>query len=188
MRDVGYVRRALGMGWRVGFTAGGDDHLGHPGQEYPYPQPGRYKAGLMSVQADRLDRHAIFQAMWNRRVVATTGPRMLLDFRLSGNPMGSELSAAEMPELESRRVVEVSFHGTAPVKQIDVIRSGLTVHSAPADGPGAELTWTDETPLQDALLPPAKFCNHPFCYYYVRVTQTDDEVAWASPVWIDPGS
>jgi hypothetical protein len=34
-------------------------------------------------------------------------------------------------------------------------------------------------------MPPAKFCPKPFAFYYVRVVQQDNEVAWASPVWIE---
>jgi len=34
------------------------------------------------------------------------------------------------------------------------------------------LSWTDERPG------PA--------WYYVRVFQTDGEMAWSSPVWVDP--
>ena len=49
-----------------------------------------------------------------------------------------------------------------------------------------ELTWDDATPLDECLLPAARHCDHPFCFYYVRVIQSDREVAWASPSWIDP--
>jgi len=48
------------------------------------------------------------------------------------------------------------------------------------------VAWEDTEPM-DALWPaPAKFCDHPFAFYYVRVVQQDNEVAWASPIWIDP--
>lgn len=87
--EKGYVRDALALGWRVGFTAGGDDHHGHWGSEFRFDSG--YKQGLMCVEADELSRQAIFDAMYNRRVVATTGARMLLTYRLNGNRMGSEL-------------------------------------------------------------------------------------------------
>ena len=184
----GYVRRALALGWRVGFTAGGDDHLGHAGTDYPIVRRGAgraYKAGLMCVQADELTRQAVWDALWNRRVVATSGPRMLLDFALNGRPMGSELRAEDDPQLASRREVTVAFHGTADVERIDVIRNNQVVHTARPGGPDAELSWLDAAPLGDVLLPPAKFCDRRFCFYYVRAVQADGEAAWASPVWID---
>ena len=81
--------------------------------------------------------------------------------------------------------MEVTFHGTAPVERIDVIRNNQVVHTASADGADAELTWDDATPLHQVLLPPARFCPNRFCFYYVRVVQADGEAAWASPIWID---
>jgi len=185
MRECGYVRRALQLGWRVGFTAGGDDHVGQAGTDYPFPRTNHYQAGLMCVRAASLDRRTIFQAMYDRRVVATTGARILLDFTLSGASMGSELSAAETPELKPRRVITAAVHGTAAVEAIDVIRNGRVLHTATGDSPDARLEWVDEAPLAEVLMDPAKFCPRPFCYYYIRIRQADGEMAWASPVWID---
>jgi len=180
----GYVRRALAMGWRAGFTAGGDDHHGHAGTDFAGANG--YKAGLMAVEAEELSREALWQALWARRVVATTGARMLLSFRLNGHPMGSELSAQSQPELAASRRLEVAFHGTADLERIEVIRSNQVVHTVAGNGADLEFTWEDATPLGAACLPSAPFCDHPFCFYYVRATQGDGEVAWASPIWIDP--
>ncbi len=182
---AGMVRRALAMGWRVGFTAGGDDHIGHAGTDFPIGARG-YKAGLLSVLADECTREAIWDALWNRRVVASSGPRILLTWTLNGQPMGSELDAAAMPELADRRTLHVEFHGTAPIERIDIIRSNQVIHSIPGDGPDLAMTWDDESPLDDCLLPAAEHCDHPFCFYYVRVIQSDGEAAWASPIWLDP--
>jgi len=88
--ERGYVRDALALGWRVGFTGGGDDHAGLWGSEGPGGHG--YKQGLMCVEAAERSRDAIFSAMYQRRVVATTGARMLLTYHLHGQPMGAELS------------------------------------------------------------------------------------------------
>jgi len=181
---TGYVRNALALGWRVGFTAGGDDHAGHWGTEFRF---GPYKQGLMSVEADERTRPAIFEAMRNRRTVATTGSRMLLTYTLNGHPLGSELSLKGDPELASARKLAVEFHGTSPAAQIDILRNNKVVHCRPGNGqPDLCVTWQDDEPIGNTWMPPAKFCSHPFTFYYVRVTQTDGEIAWASPVWIDP--
>jgi len=182
----GYVRRALALGWRVGFTAGGDDHVGHAGTDWPtdYGQSGYY-AGLMCVLAEQNTRRALWEAMWNRRVIATSGPRMLLTWRLNGRLLGSELDLRSMPELAHARELSVEFHGTAPLDRIDVIRNNEVVHTARPAGLDARVAWTDEAPLAEVLLPAACFCDHPFCFYYVRAVQQDRQTAWASPVWID---
>ncbi|MFO7897623.1 MAG: DUF3604 domain-containing protein [Planctomycetota bacterium] len=186
VKECGYVSRALSLGWRVGFTAGGDDHVGHAGTEFPIGQgETTYKAGLMAVLADELTRGSIWDALWNRRVVATTGPRILLDYELNGRPLGSELRLTERPDLAARRELRVVFHGTAPAARIDVIRNNEIVHTVRPDALDCELKWSDECPIDRALLPPATFCPNRFCFYYVRAIQADGEVAWASPVWID---
>jgi len=176
--EGGYVRRALALGWRVGFTAGGDDHAGYAGT-------GRCRDGLMSVEAEGRTREAIWDALWHRRVVATTGPRMLLSWRLNGHPMGAELDAATEPSLSSRRTVRIEFHGTAPAREVAIIRNNEVVHVRNPGSLDCEFLWEDDVPLGDALIGPAKFCDHPFCFYYVRVTQADGAIAWASPIWID---
>ena len=182
-RPEGYVQRALALGWRVGFTAGGDDHGGHWGTEVRFP----YKQGLMSVEAPERTRKAVFEAMYSRRVVATTGARMLLTFRLNGQPMGSELSVEETPDLASCRSLTVEVHGTGPVDRVDIIRNNTVVHTVPGEGKeDLTTTWDDRDPIEDTQLPPATFCDHPFTFYYVRVVQQDHEAAWASPIWIDP--
>ena len=180
----GYVCDALALGWRVGFTAGGDDHNGRWGSEARF---GSYKQGLMSIEAQELTREAIFAAMCDRRVVATTGARMLLTYRLNGNPMGSELSLKALPELATCRKLIIEFHGTCAVDHVDVIRNNVVVHSTCASvEKDVSITWEDRDPMDDIWLPAAKFCAHPFVFYYIRVVQQDGEVAWASPIWIDP--
>ena len=96
----GFVQRALAMGWRVGFTGGGDDHSGHPGDERVRGAgQWSYKGGLFSTQAANRTREAIWEALYERRCVATTGPRIIVEFEVAGAPMGSELSLADRAEL-----------------------------------------------------------------------------------------
>ncbi len=181
----GYVREALALGWRIGFTAGGDAHEGHWGTEARFGSD--YGQGLMCVEAHECTRDSIFAALYERRVVATTGARMLLTYRLNGKPMGSELSLKALPELAVSRRLTIEFHGTGVVARVDVIRNNTVVYSVPGAGePDISVAWEDRDPPDAIWLHSTKFCSHPFAFYYVRVVQQDGEVAWASPVWIDP--
>jgi hypothetical protein len=186
--ERGFVRDALATGWRVGFAGGGDDHFGHAGTEFPSTGGrDRYKAGLMAVLATERTREAIWDGLWNRQVIATTGPRILLDYSLNGHPMGSELTVAAEAELAHSRRLRVRCHGTAPVERIDIIRGNRVAHSVqPGGALDCEVEWEDEDPLESLWLPPARFCATPFCFYYVRALQADGEMAWASPVWLEP--
>lgn len=181
---VGYVRRALALGWRVGFTAGGDDHSGSAGTDRG-GQGGYYKAGNMSVLATARTREAIWDALWNRRVIATSGPRILLHYTLQGQPMGSELNVQRLPDLQRERRIAVTFHGMAPLRQLEILRNNQAVHTVPGGGLDAEIEWTDTEPLNGLTLREAPWHPGPFVFYYVRAIQEDNEIAWASPIWID---
>ncbi|MBN1343294.1 MAG: DUF3604 domain-containing protein [Phycisphaerae bacterium] len=180
----GFVQRALALGWRVGFTAGGDDHRGTAGTDKPSRiENGKViTAGSMCVLAKDRTRESIWDGLWNRRVIATSGPRMLLDVDINGQTVGGELSVSKDSDLAKSRRIKVDFHGAAPVERIDVIRNNKVIFTTKDN----VFIWHDTTKLKDAMLPPAKFCNHPFCFYYVRVVQTDGQAAWASPIWLDP--
>jgi len=182
---AGFVQRALELGWRVGFTAGGDDHFSHAGDDtIAGEKPWNYRAGLMAVWARDNTRESVWEAMWSRRCYATTGARMIVDFRVNGQPMGSELRLAEHPELASKRTIRVSVHGTAPIRSIEIVRNNQDVFTHAGGGLDAAFEWTDADALDKVDLPPALYSAVPFTFYYVRVTQADGEMAWASPIWV----
>ena len=89
-----FVRDALDRGYRLGFIGSGDGHIGHPGVNYSPVGPG----GMAGIYAAGRTREAIWEAVEARRTYATSGPRILLDFRLGDHWMGEEVPAAELPE------------------------------------------------------------------------------------------
>lgn len=186
--DEGFVQRALAMGWRVGFTGGGDDHAGSWGTERVFDVKTGYKQGAMCVQASALTRRALFKAMYERRTTATTGARILLSYTLNGQPMGAECNLADIPELALQRELAVKACGTAPISRVDILRNNRVVYVHRGTGAlDLEFVWSDAQPLAEIWMPPALHCARPFLFYYVRAIQTDREAAWASPVWIDAG-
>jgi len=69
--------------------------------------------------------------------------------------------------------VEVRAVGAQPIERVDVCRSNKFIYT---QSPGHERThfiFADTDPLPDRS------------YYYVRVIQEDQEIAWSSPVWVD---
>ena len=179
---VGFVQRALELGWRVGFTAGGDDHGGHPGDQITHV--GGYTAGLMAVYAKDNTRESIWEAMWNRQCYATTGARIIVDFRIDGHPMGSELLLSEHPELASKRKLSALVNGTEQIKSVEIVRNNKDVYAYRGDSLDVAFDWDDTEALADVNYPSALYCPTPFTFYYIRVTQLDGEMAWASPIWI----
>ncbi len=103
--------RYLEQGFRVGFVSASDDHRGHPGYS-PGHQAGASGrrsnifqfGGLAAAWAPARTTDAVFGALKSRRAYATTGAqRIVLDARLNGAPMGSELDQADRRVLKAGR-------------------------------------------------------------------------------------
>ena len=164
------AREILDRGHRVGFIAASDNHNGAPGLS---GRPSRftnipYQGGLAAVLAPELSRQSVFDAMYQRRCYATTGARIYLDFRLDGRLMGSELRVARGSKLP----LDVVISGTDRIAGIELIQAGREGTVWRHDGKcfvrlHGELSFDKST------------------WTYVRVTQTDRQMAWSSPIWVD---
>ena len=161
-----FVRDALDRGYRLGFVGSGDSHDGHPGAYQPEATAG----GLVAILADARSREAVWAALRARRVYATNGPRILLRSALEGHPMGSEIPAGEAGRLSGSLYLHVI--APAPLKSVDVIRSGQVVAGMDLEG-RLEVTLIRE--VED--LSPGE-------YLYLRVMQRDGGAAWSSPFFV----
>lgn len=164
---------ALARGYRLGVTGGGDNHDSLPGIRYG-TDPWRkgkmaQRPGLVAVYAKENTREAIFDALWNRRCYATTGNRMLIDFRINGALMGSELKGI------NERKIEITAIGEGKLDYVAVIKNGEEVYKQLADTDEAHLTWVDPSPSSQ------------LDYYYLKVRQKNGAQAWSSPVWVERG-
>lgn len=182
MNQLGFVQKALELGWKLGFTANGDDHFGHPADLTT-----RFRGqtgGITAVYAHGNAREAIWEAFWNRRCYATTGERIVVDFRLNGHPMGSELNLADHPGLAQERRLSVTVYGTSAIKSVEIVRNNKDLYTVAPETDDLCFEWTDTEALCEVSLPANKHSRVPFTFYYVRVTQTNNQMAWASPIWI----
>ena len=171
LAEGSFYQDALARGYRLGVVGSSDAHDTHTGHT-PY---GSWRSSpLAAVWAKELTRESIFQAMWERRCYATSGARIVLETWVNGAPMGSEIEGAASDNAPVR--VRVSVVGTAPISAIDIIRNNRDVHTARPESEEAVIDFVDE--LEDVAEGAMAL------YYYVRVTQTDGEMAWSSPVWI----
>jgi histidinol dehydrogenase len=80
--------------------------------------------------------------------------------------MGDEITLSKLPPLTAKII------GTAPIAQVDVIKDNQYVYTAKPNKQEVTLTYLDNQPTQGTS------------YYYVRVMQTDGQMAWASPIWV----
>jgi hypothetical protein len=181
---AGFVQRALALGWRVGFTAGGGDRYCHPGDgTRSGPEPFRYRDGLLGVWAEELTREALWEGLWQRRTLATTGARLIVLWWLDEHFMGSQVVVGPRHRALRQRTVRVEAYGEQRIVQVDILRNNQVVHSVRPGKQDVQLRWCDREPFAALALQPAP-SRPPFIFYYVRVLQADGEMAWASPIWL----
>jgi hypothetical protein len=166
-----FVRDALARGYRLGLVGSGDTHDGHPGLGSPQDWVRGRTIGLAALLAEELDRASVLAALRQRRVYATSGPRILLRFAVAEAPMGG---VAQLRDPAEPRAVYARALGTGPIERLEIVKNGEVVFAMPGDGRELlELLAEDASPAAAGD------------YLYARVVQEDGGMAWSSPVWLD---
>ncbi|MCK9413694.1 MAG: CehA/McbA family metallohydrolase [Prolixibacteraceae bacterium] len=162
-KDLGSsVQTALAMGHRLGFIGSTDTHLGRPGI-------GKGEEGLAAILSPELERKALFNSMYDRHCYATSGARILIFFTVNGFPMGSEVKMGP----KDPRNISFRAIGTNSIKNVELLRNNEVIKTwnGTADDISGALSVKEEIGQGE--------------WYYIRVTQTDREMAWSSPIWVD---
>lgn len=171
-RSEDWASTFLKQGYRMGIMASTDGHFGNPGYGYLKPTYdwGTQEIGMaaVAVYAAERTRESVFRALYDRRVYATSGDRIILDVQADGHAMGSEYKTTSPPTLEIEAV------GTAPFARIEIKKDSEIVHVVEPGQTSVRLQWRDPDFRPDGT-----------CYYYVRVVQNDNEEAISSPIWIN---
>ena len=98
--------------------------------------------------------------------------------------MGSELNTQTKPGLSINRHISGYVAGTAPLKEVSIIRNGKALHTMSSKECYLEFTYDDLENLSKIALPSPD--ERPsFAYYYLRILQEDGHMAWSSPIWVD---
>jgi hypothetical protein len=164
-----YVRDVLERGYRFGFVGSGDSHDGHPG--LAQFASGAASGGLAAIISDELTRESVLEAMRERRVYATNGPRILLRTALGAYPMGSSIPKSGETGYTGELFVMIS--AATPLDRLDLVRSGQPVDSMSIDG---ELEVTLHRTIENLASGE---------YVYVRAIQQDGGAAWSSPIYAE---
>lgn len=180
---AGTLLRALQRNIRFGFVAGGFDDRGIYDSFFDGNQK-QYSPGLTAVLCEKYTKESFIDALYQRRCYATSGPRIIVSFHITGLPMGSELSAASKPGLIVNRHLSGYVAGTAKLKTVEIIRNGEVLKTFSPSGLDLEYEFDDMEPLSSVVLDDP-MDRSPFVFYYLRVTQEDQAVAWSSPIWVD---
>jgi hypothetical protein len=115
---------------------------------------------------DDVSRQGVIDAFRKRHSYGATD-NIILVVQSGEHLMGDEFETAERPTLDIR------VHGTAPVAELHIIRDNKYVYTTEPRERDVKRRFTDMAAT------PGKM--H---YYYVRIEQSDGNLAWASPMWI----
>jgi len=177
------LRTNLAKGLRLGVVAGSDMHrltMGHlckqPGERWPqggWESCQFQTAGLQATYSEELTRQALYEGMRARNTYGTSGARIVLFFSCNEHPMGSQIEL----DAGSKPAFKIEVGGTAQLSEVTLCRYDGKTWTEPfvektAANDQSTLSWQDDAFNQRGI-------------YYVRVTQTDGEQAWSSPIWIN---
>jgi hypothetical protein len=154
-RPEGYVWNAWAKGYKFGVQASSD----HLSTHISY-------ACTLATGSTRED---LIEAMRKRHSYGATD-NIILDYRLQSG--GREYIQGDIAPVKGGFRLYVKIIGTAAIRQIDIIRNNTYLHNRQHLGPETEFTFIDNDPLPGES------------YYYVRVMQTNEQMAWSSPIWV----
>ena len=118
-----------------------------------------------AVYAPGGGRNDIFEALRRRRAYAATD-RIGVDFRGGGRLMGEDGTVSAPPVITARVI------GTGTLAWVEIIRDNAIIYHIEPTGAETAFVLVDTE---------AASGDH---FYYLRVMQTDEAMAWASPVWV----
>jgi hypothetical protein len=154
-RPAGFVWNAWAKGYKLGLQASSDHLSTH--------------ISYACTIAEDFSRAGLLDAMRKRHSYAATD-NIILDYRIEAG--GREHIQGDIADIRGPFRLRVRAIGTAPIRQIDIIRSNSYLHTRQVMAAEADFTFTDNQPLAGES------------YYYVRVQQVDEQMAWSSPIWV----
>ncbi len=178
------VQDALKRGYKLGFTAGGDDHFGAYPSGMMDPDNGIYPSGIMAVWSDNLTRQSIWKALMDRKCYGTTGPRVIVEFYLEDFFMGDIIDLKDNLGLKSKRTLKSRLVSPINIEKIELIRNNIVIKKEIIKSTGISLDFVDDDDFCAVALAHSVNKNERFIFYYIRIFLEDDNMAWSSPIWL----
>lgn len=153
-----FYTRALDKGWHLAPANNQDNHKGKWGDA---------NTARTVILAPELTEEAIYDAMRDKRVYATEDHNLSIIYTLNNSIMGSIVKDTEAPVNIS---VDINDPDKEAIGKVEVIVNGGMVVGT------KNVTTHDET--VDFTIPSN------YSYYFIRITQTDKDIAVTAPVWV----
>jgi len=154
-RPAGYVWNAWAKGYKLGVQAS-SDHLS------------THISYACTLTSD-FTRQGLIDAMKLRHSYGATD-NIILDYRMKS--AGKEYLQGDIVDVKAPFELTVKVIGTQPVRQIDLIRGKQFLMTSNPNQREVDFSFKDAAPLKGES------------FYYVRVIQADDQMAWSSPIWV----
>ncbi len=154
-RPAGYVWNAWAKGYKLGVQASSDHLSTH--------------ISYACTLAPDSTREGLLNAMRARHSYGATD-NIVLDYRLQTG--GREYLQGDIVKAPGEFKLVVKVIGTTPIRQIDVVKNNTFIHNRQPLEREVSFTFADNQPSPGES------------YYYVRVIQADDNIAWSSPIWV----
>ncbi|MDP6634771.1 MAG: hypothetical protein QGG42_07730 [Phycisphaerae bacterium] len=116
------------------------------------------------VYVEEFTRKAVLDAMNARRTIAGTD-KVFIEFSCNGHLLGTVFETSDKPKLK------IAVSGTAPLSQVTIVRNEKDLKTFEPKTKEFDTVFTDQSPIEGE--------NR----YYIRVVQSDGNMAWATPVW-----
>lgn len=126
-----------------------------------------YGASYACVYAKENTREAVFDALHDRRTYGATAYGIIVDFNINGAMMGRDVK-------RDGGVRATGYvRGAAKLDKVQILKDNQVVQEWTPSGTELKVDWKDPEP------------GTGLHWYYLRVIQDDDEMAWSSPNWVE---
>jgi len=154
---LGYYWNALEKGYKIGVQASSDHWSTH--------------ISYAMIVAEDFTRESMFEAIKARHAYAATD-NIILDFQAEADD-GRTYIMGDVIDSDKAPILTIKAVGTDRIKQLVIVKNQEIIYTRHPDADSVTLRYRDED-----FEPGAN-------YYYVRVVQNNEMVAWSSPIWVE---
>ena len=188
MAESDFTVQQLLAGHRLGFVGSSDSHRANPG----------LGGAWTGVYAEELTPESLADAYRARRLVATQGFPIWIDFRVEGAFVGEEAKCSRVP------VIQAEVRAPRAIERLELLRDGRSIHAVENCGDSVSLVVPDEGGLPgnhfyflqiklfgdpsyniDAAENSYRVFDGYDGRYPHNLARARGAFAWTSPVWID---
>ncbi len=116
--------------------------------------------------AEHATREGVADAIRRRHTYAATD-NIIVEFRIGAAFMGDEIEVeGDLPPVRTRIL------GTDTIREVALVRNNEVIYTVHPETTESDFQFRDSQPAAGES------------FYYVRAVQTNNEIAWSSPIWV----